>query len=103
MEPSIPSRPVRHSDHPDGPAFCKWSSEGAGLLQMIIWRIRTMRIIIRRDRPLANDHLEGSSSKRRNWDSSSWMKIASFLCKIRNSTFLYVKVAEDLKHLCFFL
>ena len=35
----------------------KWLSKwGAGLLQMMI----------RRDRPLANDHLEGSSSKRRN-------------------------------------
>ena len=33
------------------------SSEGAGLLQMMI----------RRDRPLANDYPEGSSSKRRNW------------------------------------
>jgi len=36
-------------DHPKGPASCKWSSEGTGLLQMII----------RRDRPLANDHPEG--------------------------------------------
>ena len=45
------------NDDAEGPASCKWSSLGAGLLQMMIWR----------DRPLANGHLEGSSSKRRNW------------------------------------
>ena len=39
------------NDHPDGPASCKWSSGQTGLLQMII----------RMDRPLANDQ---NSSKR---------------------------------------
>ena len=45
------------NDDPKGPTTCRWSSGGAGLLQMMI----------RRDRPLENDHPEGSSSKRRNW------------------------------------
>ena len=36
---------------------CKWSSGGTGLLQMII----------QRGWKLANNHPEGSSSKRRNW------------------------------------
>ena len=38
--------------HLEGPAYCKWSSEGAGPLQMIIPR----------DKPIANDHLEGTAS-----------------------------------------
>ena len=41
-------RPLAN-DHLEGPASCKWSSEGTRLLQMII----------QRDRPLANDHPEG--------------------------------------------
>ena len=62
---------------------CKWSSEGAGLLQMIIRRGRPLanvytegpasckwsyggagllQMIIRRGRPLANDHLEEPAS-----------------------------------------
>ena len=48
----------------------KWWSEGTGLLQMVI----------RRGRPLKNDHLEGSSSKRRNWGfQNSW----AFICFLR--------------------
>ena len=47
------------NDDPDTeePASCKWSSGGAGLLQMMI----------QRDRPPANDDPEGSCSKKRNW------------------------------------
>ena len=41
--------PAFSNDHPDGPAFCKWSSGLAGLMQ----------IIIRMDRPFANDHRMG--------------------------------------------
>ena len=40
------------NDHSEWPASCKWSTRGAGLLQMIIWR----------GRPLANDHPEGPAS-----------------------------------------
>ena len=35
-------RPLANDD-PKGPASCKWSSGGAGLLQMIIWRAAAVR------------------------------------------------------------
>ena len=41
-------RPLANDD-PEGQASCRWSSGGAGLLQMMI----------RRDRPLADGHPEG--------------------------------------------
>ena len=44
-------RPLAN-DHPEDLASCRWSSRGAGLLQMIIQMIR----------PLANDHPEGPAS-----------------------------------------
>ena len=49
--PGDPPGPVTH-DNPEEPASCKWSSGGAGLLQIIIWG----------GRPLANDHPEGPAS-----------------------------------------
>ena len=53
----------------------KKRSEGTGLLQMVI----------RRGRPLTNDHLEGSSSKRRNWGfQNSW----AFICFLREKYML---------------
>ena len=69
------------NDHPEGQASCKWSSRGADLLQMIIWRGWTLgndhsegpgllQIMIRRDRPLAIDHLEGQASCK--WSSRKW-------------------------------
>ena len=39
-------------DHSNRPAFCKWSSRGVGLLQMMI----------RRNKPLASNHPEGPAS-----------------------------------------
>ena len=48
---NLRGRPLAN-DHPEGPASFKWSSGGAGLLQMMI----------RRDQPLANDHPEGPAS-----------------------------------------
>ena len=45
------NRPLAN-DHPEGLVSCKWSSWGTGLMQMII----------RRDWPLANDHLKGPAS-----------------------------------------
>ena len=44
-------RPITN-DHPEEPAYCKWSSRGTGLLKMIIWM----------DQPLANDHPDGPAS-----------------------------------------
>ena len=55
----IPTDQPLANDHPDGPASCKGSSGGTGLLQMIIWM----------DRPLSKDHLEGPVSCK--W-SSGW-------------------------------
>ena len=86
------------NDHLEGLAFCKfssvwtasckWSSRGAGLLQMIIWRIQPLandhpedppsckwssggtghlQMIIQRILPLANDHLEDLASYK--WSS----------------------------------
>ena len=69
FQPSWPI--VRLSYHPSSSNNkCKWSSGGACFLQMII----------QRGQPLANDHLEGSSSKRRNWGfQNSW----AFICFLR--------------------
>ena len=60
------------NDHSEGLASCEWSSGEAGLLQMIIRRGRPLannhlevgllQMIIRRDRPLANNHLEVPAS-----------------------------------------
>ena len=48
-------------------------------------------VVKMRIRPLANDHMEGSSSsKKRIGDSSRWMKIAFFLCKIRFRTHMFI-------------
>ena len=57
----------------------KW---GAGLLEMMIRSDGTglLQMVKRRGRPLTNDHLEGSSSKRRNWGfQNSW----AFICFLR--------------------
>ena len=48
----VRSSPPLANYHPEGPASCKLSSRGAGLLQ----------IIIRKGRPLINDHPEGPAS-----------------------------------------
>ena len=66
------SRPLANY-HPEGPASCKLSSRGAGLLQIIIrrgrplanessWGAGLVQMIIQRGRPLANDHPEGPAS-----------------------------------------
>ena len=74
------------NDHPKDRASCKWSSGGSGHLQIIIRRIRPLannhpatckwscrgssllQMIIQRIQPLANDHLEDLASCK--W--SSW-------------------------------
>ena len=65
-------RPVANDDL-EGPASCKWSSRGAGLLQMMIWR----------DRSLANDYPEAAAVRGGIGDFSSCMEIDFFLFKIR--------------------
>ena len=63
-------RPLANDD-PEGPASCKWSSGGAGLLQMMIRRAAAVRGGI--------------------GDSSSCMEIDFFLCKIRFRTHIRSK------------
>ena len=48
-------------DHSDGPAYCKWSSGWAGLLQMIILPGRPLHVIIWIGRTFANDHWDGQA------------------------------------------
>ena len=47
------------NDDAEGPASCKWSSGGAGLLKMMMRRDRPLANDDVEDQPLANGHPEG--------------------------------------------
>ena len=66
--------------HLEGPAFCKWSSGGTGLLQMTIRRVGLLQMIIRR----------AAAVRGGIGDSRSCMKTDFFLRKIRFRTLVII-------------
>ena len=95
------------NDHQDGPASCKWSSEGTGLLHLIIQRIwlfanehleglasckwssggtGLLQLIIQRIWTLANDHSEDLAHCK--WSSGGTTLLQMIICHPRHSSHL---------------